>query len=156
MLPTEVSHKLIDLGICYQFQIEQKGFSDLLSAMAGGKKEDFSELGYNNEKEQDEGIEDGDGTKIKGKVIIEKEELLKYDGWHLALKPPKEFPKKFSGQHYSVYMKNRRLIITGNDVPWTANVIKHSFALEYVKDIKLHNNILLIFTDFGQTGIVLN
>ena len=155
MLPAELADAVIKLGICYQLQVD--GLKELLTGLSGmgvpPKEEDFTSMGYNKESEEDKAPEVY-GTN--GKVITDPVELLKYDGWHLSMKIPKEFPKTFNGPHYSAFINKRKFIVRGDDFPWTTSAIKHSFTLEYIKDVKLHNNVFLILTSFGQTGIVIN
>ena len=153
MLPSELAEAVIKLGICYQLQVEQKGLVDFLGLAAlPPKEEDFTEMGYNKDNEEKTPKE----PEPAGKIVTDPAELIKYDGWHLSMKIPKEFPKTFRGPHYSGIIHKRKFIVRGDDYPWTTEAIKHSFTLEYVKDIKLHNNILLVQTSFGQTGIVIN
>ena len=155
MLPAELAEAMIKLGICYQLQVENKNLIELLGGLGAlpPKEEDFSDLGYNKDNDDEK---KPDGTSANGKIITDPVELQKYDGWHLSMKIPKEFPKTFTGPHYSAFIAKRKFIVRGDDFPWTNGAIKHSFTLEYVKDVKLHNNVLLVQTSFGQTGIVIN
>jgi hypothetical protein len=155
MLPSEVASKLTDLGICFQIELDEQGVAEILGGLGiipQKEKEDFSDIGYNEESKDDSAVKE---KTLKGKIITAKEDLLKYDGWHLAAKPPKELPKSFKGPRYSAYITKRRFIISGNDTPWTVDALKYTFALEYINDIKLRNNVLFIETIFGQTGITI-
>ncbi len=152
MLPAQLAETIIKLGICYQFHVEQRELADLLGFGMPQKDEDFSDIGYNKDEEPQEERP----KPIKGKVITDFAELQKYDGWHLSLKIPKEIPETFVGPRYQAFITKRKLLIKGDDFPWTMNALRHTFALEYIKDVKLAGSVLIILTSFGQTGISIN
>ncbi len=149
MLPSQLARKLIDLGICHQYEIAQHGI-DILSMLSGQpKKEDFSDIGYNQPDEPTP-------PKAKSKVVTEKAELLKFDGWVISSSIPKEVPTTtFEGQRYFAYISKGKFYVRGDDVPWAANAIKLIFDIEYILDVNYANNSLVISTIFGQIGLLL-
>ncbi len=156
MLPSQLARDLIDTGICHNYQVDRGSFLDIMG-LGGPKKEDYSDLGYNKGGDEEEDSEEGDPKSI-GKVVTDKKELLKFDGWVFSKVAPKTIPTTdYHGPRYFGYIFNGRFCIKGDDVPWAANAVKYSFAIEYITGIKYNNvsNILIIETIFGQTGIVI-
>lgn len=161
MTPSQLVDKLLSLGVCYQGKPGANGSNSLLSMFGltpeEPQQEDFSKLGYNADKDNDKENE----TSIDNKtveVLSEKEELLKFNLWYLAINPPKD-KINISVQGHVLYCyidKKRQFVVRGDDVPFVSQAIEHKFLCEYIKDIELNNGkILLVHTEFGQTGIVL-
>ena len=162
MTPAEIADLMIGLGICYQvkFPPRPSPFDSLLAPPQ--TESDFSSEGYNKDKQTDDPSiaakeEDGPPPIPKGKIIRDKEELLRYDGWHLADSPPKESPKTWNGPHISAYIYKGRFFIKGDDIPWHKGAMKYSCNIEYIKDIRYQKNsrTLIIETTLGPLGFMI-
>lgn len=152
MIPSEIAEKLVSLGICYQTKVEQVNFLEKLAEITQPPKEDFSEVGFNDEHEDED--KPKKQPEPKAEIVLDKKELLTYDGWHLAIKPPTKVKPMIRGPLLTAYIDSRRrLNIRGDDIPYCAKGIELKFNSEYILDIQLANKVLVIITIFGQTAI---
>jgi hypothetical protein len=145
MTPSEVIRTILDLGICFQLKLDQKN--------AAQPKEDWSQVGFNTEKEEDVDAEQAYYDKLK--VVTDPEKLWGYSQWILAQEAPKKIAKKFDGPMVSVFLdKKRRLTIRGDDIPFGGGGMLLKFNCEHIKSVELKKSLLVITTIFGQTGVM--
>lgn len=155
MTPTEVAHKLISLGICYQLKLPRRGgifdFFNSLPQHLPEESENFEKMGYNAENQP--APKEAPATSEKIEVITDPIELMLYDGWRLAKELPTgpiESSIKLYKPVLHAYLKNRKLFIQGDDIPFGPNAMRCAFSVEFIKDIKLmHTDLLAIDTICG-------
>lgn len=145
MTPTEVINRILDLGICYQMAFQNQA--------PQAQKEDWSQVGFNQEKDSAPDAEVEYYSKIQ--IITDKEKLLGHSQWLLSTSPPKAITKKLEGPLVSVFLdKKRRLVVRGDEIPFGGGAMTLKFGCDSIRNIELTKNLLVVTTIFGQTGIM--
>lgn len=163
MTPREIVYRLIELGCVFQAQpknMPQNGMHGFLNMIAGlqtGDKEDFSQMGYNSEHDDesdDEQVEEvvptPDFTLV---TITDPKELIKHEAWFLGTKPPETFPARLAGQIMSIGIFERQLLIRLEELPWGVGAGEVKFSCEYITGLDLRNETLLIMSKVGNVAV---
>lgn len=156
MTPREVTNALIDLGIIYIAKPKNPygamgSFLNMLGPEQQDKDEDFGALGYNSE----DGLPPSTNEPVDDtlNVITDPSELRKIDAWFLGISPPKVFPNKIAGQVMSIAVRDRKLLVRAEEIPWGLDACLISICCEYITKLEVRNNTLLISSKVGNVAL---
>lgn len=152
MTPSEVIQQLLGLGICYQLTVEQQPtVIDRLEKLKESG-EDFTKLGFNQEEEPEKEKPKTIWDRLQ--VVTDEKVLKQFGSWYLASTPPEKITEDTQGPMLIASVDDkRRLIVKGDDVPFAPDGIKHVFCCEYINQIDVKDDYLLVNTLFGNTAI---
>ena len=159
MTPKEITFRLFELKCVFQAQPKEMpggigGFLNMLSMGGHPQKEDYNQMGYNNEDEHTEEVPlQPKERDLTLEVITDPKELMKHEAWFLGQAPPKTFPARLAGQIMSIGIHDRSLLIRMEEIPWGLQAGEIKIGCEYLTSIDVKNGSLLLFSKVGNVAL---
>ena len=129
MIPNDIINKLLDFKICYYVQLSSVP-EDIFNVEPKPPKEEAL-------------------------VIKDKETLLLSSIWYANRIVPDKLTQEYFGSALVIRVKNGKLIIETQDIPWAKNINKFSLSIEYIEDIQYDNTKGLLFIKSTHGSIIL-
>lgn len=156
MTPAEAIQKLVSLGIACNYEKPKNSMSEMFGAMSLDPEgmEDFSQVGFNREHLDEEPSKAPKKLpKNHVAVITDAKRLVGLNFLLLVRHIPPSFDTYFRGCLLIASVEKGELVFRFDDAPYSVDGMKCSVQLEYLKDIKMAEAMLVLNTTLGTYAI---